>query len=159
MSQMNTVSKVMVSISVHSAPNTICGYSLQPLIHYTLQSTVKFKENPIQNQNHYDVFIQLNILLNFLKMLNLCDQPWSHDNLLAKWQPTVQYRIVQLHFDKQKITNLKKAPQMFLNSTSYQNVCFLAMYSTEIDVESNFRQLLQCSASAFEQKATEYLSH
>lgn len=55
-------------------------------------------------------------------MLDLCDHPRSH--LLAKWQPTVQYRIVQLHFDKQERTNLKKkAPRMFLNSTSYQNVC------------------------------------
>lgn len=67
------------------------------------------KNQPIQNKNHYDVFIQLNIWLNFLKMLDLCDQPRSHDNLLAKWQPTVQYRIVQLHFDKQEITNLKKS--------------------------------------------------
>lgn len=45
---------------------------------------------------------------------------------------------------KQEITNLKKAPQMFLNSTSCQNVyvcVFLAMYSTEINVTnvwSNF---------------------
>lgn len=33
-----------------------------------------------------------------MKTIETHDQPRSRDDLLAKRQPTVQYRIVQLHF-------------------------------------------------------------
>lgn len=72
---------------------------------------------------------------------------WPHQ---VKWwligqtvtSSTVQDCVATFVWSKE-ITNLKKAPQMLLNSTSCQNVydVFLAMYSTELNVtnvRSNF---------------------
>lgn len=147
-------------ISVHSAPNTMCGYDFATTNTLDFWSAVKFRPKMnngklIPNKNHHDMCIQM---LNFLA-LKIC-----HSKCLICVFPetttavkvnhlktrvtepgqTATYSTVQdcvaTFCLKQGNIELKKSTRDVLNSTSCQNVydmffCFfLAMYSTELNV-------------------------
>lgn len=66
MSLMNTISKVMVNISDHSAPNTTCGYFFATTNTLLKHCEVRLKSTqntvnsiPREKKNHYDTYIQI----------------------------------------------------------------------------------------------------